>query len=446
MAAMPGVAKAKGVVSSYRKSLDFIYNLRGAETRGADFDLRLERVARALSLFGNPQERFRVCHVAGTNGKGSTAAMIHSVLAAGRHRVGLYTSPHLTDFAERIRVGQRRIARAAVVSLVREIADRTRQASLSLTFFEFATVMAFLHFARQRVRAAVVEVGLGGRLDATNVVRPSVCVITTISRDHERFLGTRIASIASEKGGIIKPGVPLVCGALTATARRVIEKIARSRGAPVYRWGRDYSVAPHDHERFDYRGREWSLDGLRLPLQGEYQRHNAAVALAALEILNGELPVRERSVRAGLAAVRWPGRFEVLPGHPTIILDGAHNRGGVDALVTEMRAWLGKRKVRLLFGSMLDKDWSSMLPALCAVAGEVVLTRTPTERGADPRALTPALPRGMPATVVDDPVEAITGLVMDRRRRNAPILVAGSLYLLGAVRGRALELSARSHG
>lgn len=433
-------------MSSYRKSLDFIYNLRGAETRGAEFDLRLERVARVLSLFGNPQEAFRVCHVAGTNGKGSTAAMIHSVLAAGRHRVGLYTSPHLTDFAERIRVGRRCIARAAVVALVREIADRTGQASLSLTFFEFATVMAFLHFARQRVHAAVVEVGLGGRLDATNVVQPSVCVITTISRDHERFLGTRIASIASEKAGIVKSGVPLVCGDLPPTARRVIEKIARSRGAPVYRWGRDYSVTPHDHGRFDYRGPTWSMDGLRLPLHGEYQRHNAAVALAAVEVLHRELPVRERSVRCGLSAVAWPGRFEVLPGRPTIILDGAHNRGGVEALVTGTRTLLGNRKVRLLFGSMLDKDWSSMLPALCAVAGEVVLTRTPTERGADPEALKSALPRGMPATVVDDPVKAITGLVADRRRRNAPILVAGSLYLLGAVRGRAVELSDRSHG
>ena len=443
---MPSVAKSKGVVSSYQKSLDFIYNLRGAETRGADFDLRLERVARALSLFGNPQEGFRVCHVAGTNGKGSTAAMIHSVLAAARHRVGLYTSPHLTDFAERIRVGQRPIARAAVVALVREIADRTKQASLALTFFEFATVMAFLHFARQRVRAAVVEVGLGGRLDATNVVRPSVCVITTISRDHERFLGTGIAAIAGEKGGIIKPGIPLVCGALPPTARRVIEEIARSRGAPVHRWRRDYSVTPHDHGRFDYRGRTWSMDGLRLPLQGEYQRHNAAVALAALEILNRELPVRERSVRSGLEAVAWPGRFEILPGRPTIILDGAHNGGGVAALVTETRTLLGNRKVRLLFGSMLDKDWSSMLPALCAVAGEVVLTRTPTERGADPEALASALPPGTPAAVVDDPVKAITGLVADRRRRNVPILVAGSLYLLGAVRARALELSALSHG
>ena len=428
-------------MTSYQKSLDFIYNLRGAE-----IDLRLERVSEALSLFGNPQNRFRVCHVAGTNGKGSTAAMIHSVLSAGRYRAGIYTSPHLADFTERIRVGKRPIARAAVVALVREIADRTAQASLCLTFFEFATVMAFLHFAREGVEVAVVEVGLGGRLDATNVVHPDVCVITTIARDHERFLGTRIGSIAREKGGIIKTGVPLVCGALPAAAGRVIRQIARSRGVPVRRWGKDFSVTPHDDRRFDYHGGEWALERLSLCLRGEYQRHNAGVALAALETLHTVLPVRENAIRAGLESVAWPGRLEVLPGRPTIILDGAHNDGAVEALVNEIPGLLGGRKVRLLFGSMRDKDWSSMLAALCAVSREVVLTRTPTERGADPSSLSSALPPGLPATVVDDPVAALSRLAADRRRRDDPILVAGSLYLVGAVRAKALALSKQSCG
>ncbi len=426
-------------MTSYQKSLDFIYNLRGAE-----IDLRLERVSQALSLFGHPQNRFRVCHVAGTNGKGSTAAMIHAVLSAGRYRAGIYTSPHLADFTERIRVGKRRIARAAVVALVREVADRTARASLCLTFFEFATVMALLHFAREGVDVAVVEVGLGGRLDATNVVHPDVCVITTIARDHERFLGKRIGSIAREKGGIIKTGVPLVCGALPAAAGRAIRQIARSRGVPVRRWGKDFSVTPHDGRHFDYHGREWALERLSLSLRGGYQRHNAAVALAALETLHSVLPVRENAIRAGLRSVAWPGRLEVLPGRPTIILDGAHNAGAVAALVTELPALLGGGKVRLLFGSMHDKDWPSMLAALCGVSGEVVLTRTPTERGADPGSLSSALPPGLPATVVDDPVAALSGLAADRRRDHEPILVAGSLYLVGAVRAKALELSKQS--
>ena len=436
-------ARIPDAVSSYHKSLDFIYNLRGAEMRDADFDLRLERVAHALSLFGNPQDRFRVCHVAGTNGKGSTAAIIHSVLSAQRYRAGLYTSPHLADFTERIRVGRRPISRAMVVALVREVAARTEQASLRLTFFEFATVMAFVHFARQRVQAAVVEVGLGGRLDATNLVRPSVCAVTTIARDHERFLGKGIASIAREKGGIIKPGVPVVCGALPAAADRVIRGIARSREAPVRRWGRDYSVVPRDDGRFDYHGREWSLDGLRLSLPGGYQRHNAGVALASLETLRTALPVRERAIRSGLESVAWPGRLEVLPGRPGIILDGAHNPGAAEALAGAVPGLVGRRKVRLLFGSMHDKDWSSMLAVLCGLAGEVVLTRTPTGRSADPGSLCSALPRGLPATVVDDPVAALDRLAADRRRRDVPILVAGSLYLVGAVRAKALELSAR---
>lgn len=428
-----------GAVSPYQKSLDFLYNLRGAE-----IDLRLERVAGALALFGDPQHRFRVCHVAGTNGKGSTAAMVHSVLSAEGRRVGLYTSPHLVDFTERIRVGRRPITRTAVAALVREVARRTGEASLSLTFFEFATVMAFLHFARAGVELAVVEVGLGGRLDATNVVRPSVSVITTISRDHERFLGTRIASIAREKGGIIKPGVPLVCGALPPAARRVVRQLAHAQGAPVHEWAKDFSVAPRDGQRFDFRGRSWSLEGLRLSLPGAYQQHNAGVALASLETLHGLFPVRETSIRAGLRSAAWPGRFEILPGCPTVILDGAHNHGGADALANEVRRLLGRRKVRLLFGSMVDKDWSSMLGALCSVSREVVLTRTPTQRGADPDSLRGALPQGVPATTADDPVAAFSRLAADRKRQDHPILVAGSLYLLGAVRTKALELSARS--
>ena len=429
------------MASSYQKSLDFLYNLRGAE-----IDLGLDRVSQALSLFGNPQHRLRVCHVAGTNGKGSTAAMIHSVLCAQRYRVGLYTSPHLAAFTERIRVGRRPIARAAAAALVGEISERTERAALSLTFFEFATVMAFLHFAQERAEAAVVEVGLGGRLDATNVVRPSVCVITTISRDHERFLGSRIASIAREKGGIIKPGASLVCGALPPAARRVIRGMARSRGVPVQEWDRDYSVAPRGPGRLDYRGREWRLEGLDLGLHGEYQRHNAGVALASLERLRTVLPVTERSVRAGLGSVAWPGRFEVLPGPPLIILDGAHNRGGVEALCREVRSFLGPKKVRLLFGSMADKDWRSMLAALGGVCEEAVLTRAPSERGAAPGSLAAALPPGVPVTTAEDPVAAVSRLAADGSRRDAPILVAGSLHLIGAVRAKALQLSARPHG
>ena len=425
-------------MNAYRKSLDLIYGLSGRET-GLRFDLRLERVSAALALFENPQHRFRVCHVAGTNGKGSTAAMIHAVLSAQGHRVGLYTSPHLESFTERIRVGKRPITQAAVTSLVREVAGRTRQASIALTFFEFVTVMAFLHFARREVDAAVVEVGLGGRLDATNVVRPSVCVVTTISRDHEHFLGTRIGDIAREKGGIIKTGVPVVLGALPPAARRMLHRIAREREAPVREWSKDFSVVPRPPDRFDYRGREWRLEGLRPGLRGGYQRHNAGVALAALETLDAVLPADAKAVRSGLASVRWPGRFEFLPGTPPVLLDGAHNPGGVEALVSEVRGLLGNGKVRLLFASMGDKGWPSMLGALCAVSREVVLTRNPSPRGAGLEALSAAVPPGVPVTLVEDPAAAISRLMADRRCDD-PILVAGSLYLVGAVRATALKL------
>ena len=430
------------VVNAYRKSLDFIFNLSGRET-DLRLDLRLERVSAALALFGDPQHRFRVCHVAGTNGKGSTAAMIHAVLSAQGHRVGLYTSPHLEAFTERIRVGKRPITQAAVVALVREVAERTRRAAIALSFFEFVTVMGFLHFARQEVDAAVVEVGLGGRLDATNVVHPSACVVTTIARDHERFLGARLDAIAREKGGIIKTGAPVVLGALPPAARRELRRIARAREAPVREWGRDFSVTAREPGRFDYRGAEWRLEGLRSGLPGEYQRHNAGVALAALECLGDALPVSEKSVRSGLASARWPGRLEIVPGRPTVLLDGAHNPAAAAVLAGEVRGFLGHRKVRLLFGSMADKDWRPMLAALCAVAREVVLTRTPTARGAAPEALAAAVPAGLPVTVEPDPAAALTRLMKDQRRRDAPILVAGSLYLVGAVRAGALTPRSR---
>ncbi|MFQ5918164.1 MAG: bifunctional folylpolyglutamate synthase/dihydrofolate synthase, partial [Candidatus Binatia bacterium] len=224
-------------MASYLETLDYIFNLRGGE-----IDLRLHRVAQILSLFGHPERCFRAFHIAGTNGKGSTAAILHRILCAQGYRVALYTSPHVVSFAERIRVNDREITPEEVVELAEDIRARSLRAGISLTFFEFVTVMALVYFGRCKVDVAVVEVGLGGRLDATNLVTPEVSIITTISKDHEAYLGSSLHSIAQEKGGIIKAGVPVIIGSMPLAAAATLEAMAQAKGSESYFFGRDFSV------------------------------------------------------------------------------------------------------------------------------------------------------------------------------------------------------------
>ena len=413
---------------SYSETLNYIFNLRGGEV-----DLRLHRVSQALSLLGHPERRYPAFHIAGTNGKGSTAAMLHRILCTQGYRTALYTSPHVVSFTERIQVGDREISSQQVIELTETIKVPMAQAGVMLTFFEFVTVMALTYFSRCGVDVAVIEVGMGGRLDATNLVIPEVSVITTIAKDHEAYLGSEIESIAREKGGIIKSGVPVVYGLLPPEAATVLETMARSGGSVSHCFGRDFSVAVGEDELFGYNGLHWNLKGLSLALRGGYQRRNAAIALAALETTQKNFPVSEASVREGLKSVFWPARFEVILTRPMVIVDGAHNIQGITVLVQETRNLLGGKKVRVLFGSMKDKDWASMLKELCEIASEISLTRVPMDRSEDPKVLRDAIPAGIPVNIVDDPVEAIRSLIKGAEANEA-MLVTGSLYLLGRVR------------
>jgi dihydrofolate synthase/folylpolyglutamate synthase len=414
-------------MSSYRKTLDTIFNLRGGE-----IDLRLNRVEWALALFDHPERRYPSFHVAGTNGKGSTAAMIHRILTASGYRAALYTSPHVVSFTERIRVGDEEISEDEVVELADEIKRRTAETNVSLTFFEFVTVMAFIYFARNKIDVAVVEVGLGGRLDATNLVVPCVSIITTISKDHEAYLGSDLLSIAGEKGGIIKQGVPLVGGFFAPEITKLFQDIARSKGSAGYYLGRDFSVAVKDKGRFDYSGLHWSMKDLSVALRGRHQMNNAALALCALELAQRDFSLGEPAVRQGLKTVFWPGRLEVVLDRPTVILDGAHNGEGVRTLVGEIRSLLGAKKVKILFASMADKDWPLMLKELSAVADEIVLTRVAMERSADPGKMAEAVEH-IPAAVVEDPRQALR-VLLEKAGPEDVVLVTGSLYLLGEVR------------
>lgn len=424
-------------MASYSETLSYIFNLRGGE-----IDLRLHRVERALSLFDHPERSYPSLHIAGTNGKGSTAAMLHRILSLQGYRVALYTSPHVVSFTERIRVVEDEISQEEVVELADILKNRLANESVSLTFFEFVTVMAFIYFARRRVDVAVLEVGLGGRLDATNVVLPRISVITTISKDHEAYLGSDLVSIAREKGGIIKNGVPLVCGSLPLEAGKILKEIAEARNSAHYFLGQDFSFVLKDNGLFDYKGIGWQLEDLSLALRGRHQKSNAAIALSALEVLAADFPVAEPAVRQGLATVFWPGRFEIILRRPTVILDGAHNGEGIKALVEEIKNFQGTKKVTLLFAAMEDKDWTSMLGELSAVAREVVLTRVPMERSADPNKLLKAVPKGIPATVVDHAAEALSH-AFRAARADQTILITGSLYLLGELRPVLVEMSCR---
>ncbi|MGH7768106.1 MAG: bifunctional folylpolyglutamate synthase/dihydrofolate synthase [Candidatus Binatia bacterium] len=424
-------------MSSYTETLNTIFNLRGGE-----IDLRLNRVERALALFDHPERRYPSFHVAGTNGKGSTAAMIHRILTASGYRAALYTSPHVISFTERIRVGDEEISEDGVVELADEIKRRTAAANVRLTFFEFVTVMAFIYFARSKTDIAVVEVGLGGRLDATNLVVPCVSIITTISKDHEAYLGSDLLSIAGEKGGIIKQGVPLVGGFFAPEIAKLFQDITRSKGSAGYYLGRDFSVAVKDNGLFDYAGLHWSMKGLSVALRGRHQMNNAALALCALELAQRDFPVGEPAVRQGLKTAFWPGRLEVVLDRPMTILDGAHNGEGVRTLVGEMRSLLGAKKAKILFASMADKDWPLMLQELSAVAGEFVLTRVAMERSADPGKMAEAV-KDIPATVAEDPRQALRGMLQKAGPEDV-VLVTGSLYLLGEVRPVLIRCAASS--
>src|SRR5258706_1248414 len=307
-------------MDSYSETLERIYNLRGGM-----IDLRLERVERALALWDHPEDKFPSIHIAGTNGKGSTAAMLHRMLSLAGYRTAFYTSPHLVSFTERMRVGDDEINPVEVVTLADEVRRCTAAAAVPLTFFEFVTVVAFIYFARQAVDVAVIEVGLGGRLDATNLITPLVSVITTISKDHEAYLGPDELSIAREKAGIIKPGVPVVCGRVAPEIAELFKHIAQERGSAAFFLGSEFGISLHNEGLFDYTGIKQYYSDISVALRGRHQRFNATVALAASELVHERFPIDEKVVRRGLETVRWPGRLEIMRASPTVILVGAHN-------------------------------------------------------------------------------------------------------------------------
>lgn len=441
--------------TTYPEALDYLYSFvdysqeRSYRYSADVFDL--SRVTELLRRIGNPQAAYPTVHVAGTKGKGSVSSLIASSLRAAGQRTGLYTSPHLVRFTERIRVDGREIAEAALGPLVDAL--RTHVAAIpGLTTFELITAAAFLHFARAPVDVAVIEVGLGGRLDATNVITPRVSVITSLSYDHTHLLGDKLSEIAAEKAGIIKPGVPVVLAPQQQEAEHVVERIAAERGAPLIKVGRDWLYAPRarDLRRQSLHiwsaaeqplmdafvesggGEEWAPPRFEIPLLGHHQVVNAAVAYAALRVLrDGGMPIPEEAIRRGFQDVEWPARFQVLSTDPTVIIDSAHNRDSALKLRLALDDYFPGQPVTLVFGASADKDVPGMLLELLPRVSRLILTQAVHPRAAEPEAVTAlAHSHGIRSEVVV-PVEAALRRALERARPGEVIVTAGSLFVSG---------------
>jgi dihydrofolate synthase/folylpolyglutamate synthase len=384
--------------------------------------LGLERVSRVLEQLGHPERAYPTMHIAGTNGKGSTSAMLAACLRCAGYRTGLFTSPHLQRYTERIQIDGAEIPRGQIAELLTELLAIAPE----LTFFELATVAAARHFAARGVDCAVFETGLGGRLDATAVLQPEVAVLTSIDYDHVDVLGSTLGDIAAEKAGIIKPGTPTVAAPGPPPVTEAIARRCAAVGAPL-RWVRPgKELQTRGPREIDVQTGAWHLRGLELSLGGAHQHQNAALCVAALERLAAaKLPVDERAVRAGLVATRWPGRLEVLPGG--FLVDCAHNPAGTRALA----AALPPGDHCLIFGCLADRPAGELLEPLAPRCRRIVLTGVRSPRGADPRALrvAPVL-AGRRVDVTASLREALA-LVADEPPTK---LICGSIYLVGEAR------------
>lgn len=365
---------------NYQESLDYLYRLARLGIK-----LGLDNTQRLLDYFGNPQLKIPTVHIAGTNGKGSTAAFVESILRASGHRVGLYTSPHLLDFRERIQVDRGLIEPEELIHWVDTLQQAAAVLKCSPTFFEFGTVMALLHFEHRKTDWNVIEVGMGGRLDSTNLCRGRACIITPISRDHESSLGTRLSGIAQEKAAIIKHPCTVVCGSDVPEVMQVVADQSRSHHASLLQFGRDFHVAIQSHtpegQVFDFNGPEIWYKGLEISLAGRHQSLNAGLAVAACTAL-ADSSVTETTLREGLKSAVWPGRLEICGTRPYLILDGAHNSDSFEKLTATLAELFPRQKKIWVFGIMKDKPLTEIIDIISEHVDHMILTQPNNERSA----------------------------------------------------------------
>jgi dihydrofolate synthase/folylpolyglutamate synthase len=432
------------LLQSYSDAIDYLYGFINWEVerhvRNAPGVMTLERPRQVLAALGNPHRRYPVIHITGTKGKGSVGAMCVSALSASGLKAGLYSSPHLQDFRERFRVDDQLISPEEFTTLVNQLRP-VIETIPDITWFEVTTALAFLYFAQQNVDAAVIEVGLGGRLDATNVVTPVVSVITSLSYDHTLLLGDSLASIAREKGGIIKPGVPVVSAPQPPEALDVLSEIAVGRYSPMTLIGRDWQYV---HESSTLSGTRFQAGPYGEPLEtyytalpGEHQALNATVALAALHHARAAgVAVRSDGIRAGFEQVDWPGRLEVVEHMPLLVLDAAHNAASARRLRAALEELFPQHPLALIFGVSADKDVSGIFEALLPLAHYLIAVQA-----VHPRALAPdeisaiARQRGYEGVIEEIPqIEAALRRAGELVGPDGLICTTGSLFVIGEMR------------
>ena len=410
----------------YNNCLDSMFGLRRFGIK-----LGLDTIGSILNDLGNPQERFACIHVAGTNGKGSIAAAIASILSASGYKTGLYTSPHLVKFNERILINNKAVSDKNFIEAYNAVKNAdygTREP----TFFEFATAMALYEFGKEGVEWAVMETGMGGRLDATNIINPKISIISNIALEHQSYLGNTIAQIAGEKGGIIKESIPVVSGVKQESAKDVIKNIAAKHSAPLYLFGDDFQIRKTQKETFSYFGLEKEWHNMHSGLPGEHQIDNAAIALAVCEILGSKgLTLPLSKIREGLLNTQWPGRLEIVCKSPIVILDGAHNLVAAKMLADYLSKNMAGKKITLVIGILDDKPYEDMLRFLIPVCSRVILTQPEIDRSLSPDKLYSVAKKiTSDIIIIPDVGEAVTHAV-DAALHDEAVCIAGSLFVVG---------------
>ena len=419
---------------SYQECLDRIYHL-------GRFGIKLElsTIGNILRFLNDPQKTYHTVHVAGTNGKGSTATYIASILREAGFKTGIYTSPHLIKFNERICVDGKEISDDEVVEAY-EAVNAVDIGKRKATFFEIATAMAFYHFAKADVEWAVIETGMGGRFDATNVMQPQVSVITNLSIEHTDYLGSTIKDLANEKGGIIKGNTPVITAVSQPSGIEVIKTLSQEKKAPLYRFKHDFSIRKTPKkETLNYRGLHQNFTNLTQPLPGEHQRENLSLGLAACELIfdrfqgnDDRYNLDQELVEKGLAEAKWPGRLEVIQEAPVVIVDGAHNLKAAQVLGKYLTQTQADKKLTLVIGILDDKPYAEMLQHLVPCAQRVIITKAKIDRSLETEVLVEAVKKikDCELQVIEDVKEAVSFAISSSSKEDA-ICIAGSLYVAG---------------
>ncbi|MGM0452777.1 MAG: bifunctional folylpolyglutamate synthase/dihydrofolate synthase [Thermodesulfobacteriota bacterium] len=422
---------------AYDKCLKEMFGLRRFGIK-----LGLDIIGHMMDGLGNPQHHFSCIHVAGTNGKGSIASVLSAILQAAGYRVGLYTSPHLVRFNERICINNEPISDAGVVEAY-EAVKLIYHGDREPTFFEYNTAMALYAFGKAGVDFAVIETGMGGRLDATNIISPALSIISNISMEHRSYLGGSIAEIAGEKGGIIKANTPVITGVKQKAAMEKLKHIAGEKSAPLYRLGEHFRIRRHRTDgivdRFSYYGMDHTWKNMQSALPGAHQADNAGVVLGACEVLmRQKAALTDESIRTGMANVCWPGRLEIVPMRPEIVIDGAHNLMAARRLGDFLSEYTADRSLTLVIGILDDKPYPAMLRALVPIADRVIFTRPVIERSLPAATL---LAEAGPMAGAAEAIDAVDRAVYRAIGTTAPqdlVCIAGSLYVVGEAK-QALE-------